>query len=84
MALDLRGYGESDKPETKSGYKMRKVIEDIRQFVLSLGITPTILLLEYINYHILMFVLHSRKAKVHLGRPRLGRFAHLEFPRFSH
>lgn len=37
VAIDMRGYGDSDKPEKKSNYKMHILVEDIRQVVLALG-----------------------------------------------
>ena len=38
VAPDLRGFGESDRPE--SGYDKRTVAEDIRQLVKQLGLGP--------------------------------------------
>ena len=37
IAIDLRGYGESDKPNKISEYHIDKIVEDIRQLVLKLG-----------------------------------------------
>ncbi len=37
VAVDLRGYGESDAPSAASEYTMDKLVEDIRQLIPSLG-----------------------------------------------
>jgi epoxide hydrolase 4 len=37
VALDLRGYGGSDKPEGTEAYRVDKVVDDIRDLILELG-----------------------------------------------
>lgn len=37
VAIDQRGYGESDKPASVSSYHIDKMVGDIRQFVKQLG-----------------------------------------------
>lgn len=37
VAVDLRGYGDSDKPSWISDYDRMVLVEDLRQFVLTLG-----------------------------------------------
>nr|XP_053634009.1 epoxide hydrolase 4-like [Cherax quadricarinatus] len=37
VAVDMRGYGESDKPSSKSQYNTDLLIQDLRYFVLALG-----------------------------------------------
>lgn len=37
VALDLRGYGRSSKPDLVIGYREHRVVEDIRQLIQSLG-----------------------------------------------
>lgn len=37
IAIDQRGYNESDKPSTVSAYHIDKMVGDIRQFVKKLG-----------------------------------------------
>ncbi|CAL4076460.1 unnamed protein product [Meganyctiphanes norvegica] len=37
VAVDMRGYGDSDKPSSLSDYTLDKLIEDARQIVLELG-----------------------------------------------
>ncbi|CAG0895505.1 unnamed protein product [Darwinula stevensoni] len=37
VAVDLRGYGESDKPEDKHAYHMNNLVDDIRQLIPALG-----------------------------------------------
>ncbi|XP_077292481.1 epoxide hydrolase 4-like [Arctopsyche grandis] len=44
VALDLRGYGESDKPQSTSAYKMKLILQDIHEFVLGLGREKMILI----------------------------------------
>lgn len=39
VAIDLRGFGESDKAEKLSDYRLDTVVEDIRQLVVLLGKT---------------------------------------------
>jgi len=37
VAIDLRGYGESSKPQSVGDYHLSKLVEDIRQSVAALG-----------------------------------------------
>lgn len=37
VAVDMRGYGDSEKPEDVSAYKIDYLIEDIRQLIRALG-----------------------------------------------
>nr|CAD7414994.1 unnamed protein product [Timema cristinae] len=37
VALDMRGYGDSDKPEGVNSYDIKYLVEDIAQFVKELG-----------------------------------------------
>lgn len=37
VAVDLRGYGESDKPKGVAQYKMPLLVEDVRQLIEALG-----------------------------------------------
>ncbi|CAL4076458.1 unnamed protein product, partial [Meganyctiphanes norvegica] len=37
VAVDLRGYGDSDKPSSLSDYSIDKLVEDLRQIILELG-----------------------------------------------
>ncbi|NXJ72897.1 EPHX3 hydrolase, partial [Rostratula benghalensis] len=39
VALDLRGYGASEKPPEKSSYRLEVLLEDIRQVIETLGTT---------------------------------------------
>ena len=38
VAIDQRGYGDSDKPSSVSSYDMDHLIEDIRQLIGALGV----------------------------------------------
>ncbi|XP_076761310.1 epoxide hydrolase 4 isoform X2 [Xylocopa sonorina] len=38
IAIDLKGFGDSDKPAAKSSYKIQVLIEELRQFILTLGV----------------------------------------------
>jgi len=33
----MRGYGDSDKPDSVDSYKVDKIVEDIKSFVTALG-----------------------------------------------
>lgn len=35
--MDLRGYGDSDKPNGRDAYKMDKLVDDVRQIIDILG-----------------------------------------------
>ncbi|XP_014213906.1 epoxide hydrolase 4-like isoform X2 [Copidosoma floridanum] len=37
VALDLKGFGDSDKPLNKSSYRIETLIDELKQFILSLG-----------------------------------------------
>lgn len=37
VAIDLRGYGDSDKPKGLANYKTNVLVDDLRQLVLALG-----------------------------------------------
>lgn len=37
IAIDKRGYGDSDKPKGKKNYKVINILDDVRELVLSLG-----------------------------------------------
>ncbi|PAA86653.1 hypothetical protein BOX15_Mlig013242g1 [Macrostomum lignano] len=37
VAIDMRGYGDSDKPRGVENYRIEKLVEDIRQAINSLG-----------------------------------------------
>ncbi|XP_043281644.1 epoxide hydrolase 4-like [Venturia canescens] len=38
VALDLKGFGDSDKPSNRRSYKIEILIDELRQFVLALGV----------------------------------------------
>ncbi|XP_017879345.2 epoxide hydrolase 4-like isoform X1 [Ceratina calcarata] len=38
VAIDLKGFGDSDKPAAKSSYKIEVLIEELKQFVLTFGV----------------------------------------------
>ncbi|KAK7070664.1 Epoxide hydrolase 4 [Halocaridina rubra] len=44
VAVDMRGYADSDKPSKLSDYKTNTLTEDLRQFVLALGKDKCILM----------------------------------------
>ena len=37
VAVDLRGYGDSDKPSGKGNYTVPKLVNDLKQIVTALG-----------------------------------------------
>ena len=37
VAIDMRGYGDSDKPSHISKYKMEKLVKDVKQIITALG-----------------------------------------------
>ncbi|KAK3768609.1 hypothetical protein RRG08_015764 [Elysia crispata] len=43
VAVDLRGYGDSDKPSRITEYKMEKLVKDIKQIITALGYSSCIL-----------------------------------------
>lgn len=38
IALDMKGFGDSDKPHWRSSYKVEVIIEELKQFIHSLGV----------------------------------------------
>ncbi|XP_076236572.1 epoxide hydrolase 4 [Calliopsis andreniformis] len=38
VAIDLKGFGDSDKPSTTRSYKIEILIEELRQFILTFGV----------------------------------------------
>jgi len=36
--MDMRGYGDSDKPRGRGAYKMEKLVDDVHQLIHKLGI----------------------------------------------
>ena len=36
--MDMRGYGESGKPQGRHAYRREKLVEDVRQLIQNLGI----------------------------------------------
>ncbi|XP_029031967.1 epoxide hydrolase 4-like isoform X1 [Osmia bicornis bicornis] len=38
VAIDLKGFGDSDKPATKRSYRIEVLIEELKQFILTLGV----------------------------------------------
>ncbi|CAB3410653.1 unnamed protein product [Caenorhabditis bovis] len=43
IAIDMRGYNETDKPTTTSDYNLKFLIEDIREFIDKLGLRRVVL-----------------------------------------
>lgn len=39
VALDLKGFGDSDKPVKRSSYRIEAILEELKQFIHSLGVT---------------------------------------------
>lgn len=37
VALDLKGFGDSDKPSNTSSYKIEILIDELKQFIFALG-----------------------------------------------
>jgi pimeloyl-ACP methyl ester carboxylesterase len=37
VAVDMRGYGDSDKPGTLEDYKMSHLVNDIKEIIEALG-----------------------------------------------
>lgn len=37
VAVDMRGYGESDKPRGRDAYRMERLVDDVRQIIDKLG-----------------------------------------------
>lgn len=38
IAIDLKGFGDSDKPATKRSYRIEVLIEELKQFIFTLGV----------------------------------------------
>ncbi|KZC07657.1 Epoxide hydrolase 4, partial [Dufourea novaeangliae] len=38
IAIDLKGFGDSDKPSTKRSYKIEILVEELKQFILTFGV----------------------------------------------
>ncbi|XP_076175604.1 epoxide hydrolase 4 isoform X2 [Ptiloglossa arizonensis] len=38
VAIDMKGFGDSDKPSIKRSYKIEILIEELKQFILTLGV----------------------------------------------
>lgn len=38
VALDLKGFGDSDKPPRRSAYKIEILVDELEQFILALGV----------------------------------------------
>lgn len=38
VALDLKGFGDSDKPLNKRSYKLETLVDELKQFILTLGV----------------------------------------------
>ncbi|RUS69128.1 hypothetical protein EGW08_023111 [Elysia chlorotica] len=43
VAVDLRGYGDSDKPSQISEYKMERLVKDVKQIITALGYSSCVL-----------------------------------------
>ncbi|XP_066262403.1 epoxide hydrolase 4-like isoform X1 [Euwallacea similis] len=44
VALDLKGFGDSDKPTWRSSYKIETILEELTQFIHSLGVSSCIVI----------------------------------------
>ncbi|XP_054000833.1 epoxide hydrolase 4-like isoform X1 [Hylaeus anthracinus] len=44
VAIDMKGFGDSDKPTTKRSYKIKILLEELKQFILSLGVKQCIII----------------------------------------
>ncbi|XP_056632217.1 epoxide hydrolase 4-like [Diorhabda sublineata] len=44
VSLDLKGFGDSDKPLWRKHYKIFKILEEIKDFIRSLGVTDCIII----------------------------------------
>lgn len=38
VAIDLKGFGDSDKPLNRGAYKVEILIDELKQFILTLGV----------------------------------------------
>lgn len=52
VAIDQRGYGESDKPEGVENYDVKLLATDVKQFIRTLGSIASILLIKYYIWEI--------------------------------
>ncbi|CAH0559222.1 unnamed protein product [Brassicogethes aeneus] len=41
IALDLKGFGDSDKPLSKRSYRIEVILEELKQLIASLGVSST-------------------------------------------
>ena len=48
VAVDMRGYGDSDKPKSMSAYKREMLVEDMREFIEQLGEFESFIFLNFI------------------------------------
>ncbi|CAG9769413.1 unnamed protein product [Ceutorhynchus assimilis] len=44
VALDLKGFGDSDKPAWRTSYKIDRVLEELTQFIYSFGVSNCIII----------------------------------------
>lgn len=44
VAVDMRGYGDSDKPSGICEYTLDKLVEDVNQLITELGLQPKIVI----------------------------------------
>lgn len=38
VALDLKGFGDSDKPTNRRSYRIETLLDELKQFILALGV----------------------------------------------
>jgi epoxide hydrolase 4 len=48
VAIDQRGYGQSDRPEKLTNYDVNEMVEDVHQLVKKLGKKFTFIIATYI------------------------------------
>lgn len=51
VAIDQRGYSQSDKPTSISAYGIDKMVDDIREVVKQLGKSLSIMMTQVISSH---------------------------------
>lgn len=44
VALDLKGFGDSDKPESKKLYKVETILEELKQLISALGVSSCVII----------------------------------------
>lgn len=44
IALDLKGFGDSDKPHWRRSYKIEVIVEELKQFIVSLGVQKCVVI----------------------------------------